>query len=289
MRYWVLYHELHDSEFSGETFYSKAGPSRGDHAFVILGDKPRNTSYLLAGEYEIASVDQGPYPFKGRAFDRRLHLRSIARPERPILLREDMGLDLDRLRNRHASGVGIKTAEDGVRATFQKLLAGFIGEDDRSPDLAALMESELPRTTVEQQIAARLGQGKFRQNVVDTWSIGERCALTEVSIRDVLTASHIIPWAEDESLRLEGTNGILLCAHADRLFDRHLITFDADGRLVGSTKLTTSHWKELASLGMRPGMLLKTVMMNPTNTQLVFDRLRRHRDRMQELDSKQAS
>ena len=43
----------------------------------------------------------------------------------------------------------------------------------------------------------------------------------------MLIASHIKAWEYCESTdeRLDGANGILLCAHVDKLFDNHLITF----------------------------------------------------------------
>ncbi|MCZ8485692.1 HNH endonuclease signature motif containing protein [Vibrio lentus] len=56
---------------------------------------------------------------------------------------------------------------------------------------------------------------------------GECCALTLTSVREILIASHIVPWSKCESdeQRLDGANGILLCAHIDKLFDAHLLTF----------------------------------------------------------------
>jgi hypothetical protein len=72
---------------------------------------------------------------------------------------------------------------------------------------------------------SRIGQGKFRKNTIATWGGEERCAVTGIAIREVLTASHIIPWSKDVVQRKRGCNGILLTAHLDRLFDRHLIGF----------------------------------------------------------------
>jgi len=41
------------------------------------------------------------------------------------------------------------------------------------------------------------------------------------------TASHIVPWAEDERNRLNPRNGLCLNALHDRAFDRHLMWIDA--------------------------------------------------------------
>jgi len=80
-------------------------------------------------------------------------------------------------------------------------------------------------------VNARVGQGKFRSNVINTWGNGECCAFTFVDIIEVLVASHVKAWSECSSTseRLDGANGILLCAHIDKLFDRHLITFIKTG------------------------------------------------------------
>lgn len=285
VRYWVLYHKLYEAEFTGEKFHCKAGPIEKDHVFVVCGDRPRGTSYLLAGEYEVSKVDPGPVLFNGKDFGCRLHFRKVAHAHPPILLRSEDGVDLAKLRARHISGIGVNTVEDAMRDAFQKLLSSFSGSDQQPSDISDLLQADLPRTTIEQLVQARLGQGKFRQDVIEVWSMGERCAVTGISIRDILTASHIVPWSESESLRLEGTNGILLCAHLDRLFDRYLISFDAEGILIGSGRLGAKEWQELGGLGVKRGMPLKTAMMNLTNKQLILDRLRGHRNHMFELDS----
>ena len=54
------------------------------------------------------------------------------------------------------------------------------------------------------------------------------------SLVDVLRASHISPWAEDEKNRLNPENGLCLSATYDAAFDRHLISFDEHYRLVVS-------------------------------------------------------
>jgi len=64
-----------------------------------------------------------------------------------------------------------------------------------------------------------------------------RCAVSGVAVPELLTASHIIPWSADESRRADPTNGLCLNALYDRAFDRGLITFDEDFRMVVSTSL----------------------------------------------------
>lgn len=68
-------------------------------------------------------------------------------------------------------------------------------------------------------------------------SYENRCALTGITIPQLLIASHIIPWSENENRRADPTNGLCLNALHDKAFDRHLITFDKDFRLVVSSIL----------------------------------------------------
>lgn len=94
-------------------------------------------------------------------------------------------------------------------------------------DVTDIFDTIVEKTEREGMVLARIGQGKFRQNVIDAWGNGESCALTLTNIREMLIASHIVPWSKCSSneQRLDGANGILLCAHIDKLFDAHLLTF----------------------------------------------------------------
>ncbi|SGY81498.1 HNH endonuclease [Moritella viscosa] len=103
-----------------------------------------------------------------------------------------------------------------------------ISQGELIDDLKDIENSDLSKSEKEVLTKARIGQGKFRRDVINTWQ-GEKCAITLVSIKEMLIASHIKAWKDcgttDE--RLDGANGILLCAHVDKLFDNHLITFNS--------------------------------------------------------------
>jgi hypothetical protein len=73
---------------------------------------------------------------------------------------------------------------------------------------------------------ARVGQGRFRADLVATWRKGEVCALTGLAVPEMLIAAHIKPWRDSTNAeRLDPMNGLLLVAHADKLFDRYLMSF----------------------------------------------------------------
>ena len=88
---------------------------------------------------------------------------------------------------------------------------------------------------VERRTKTRRLQTFFRNVVLSSYE--NRCALTGIAVPQLLIASHIIPWSENEDRRADPTNGLCLNALHDKAFDRHLITFDEDCRLVVSSFL----------------------------------------------------
>jgi hypothetical protein len=97
----------------------------------------------------------------------------------------------------------------------------------------ASVEAELEGISETERISiveARLGQGVFRDRLIDAW--GGECAVTGVTFLPVLIASHIVPWVDaTNEERLDPDNGLLLSATLDRLFDAGFITFEDDGAI----------------------------------------------------------
>ncbi|WP_462176100.1 HNH endonuclease [Pseudoalteromonas gelatinilytica] len=85
----------------------------------------------------------------------------------------------------------------------------------------------------------RLGQSYFRENVIQECQ--GKCIVTGVKEHSVLVASHIKPWKASNNIeKYDGSNGLLLAPHIDKLFDRGLITFNDKGRIVSSKLLSKS-------------------------------------------------
>lgn len=96
----------------------------------------------------------------------------------------------------------------------------------RSPSMSPTQKKRL--------INARNGQGLFKARV---GQIETRCRLTGVSGNDLLIASHIKAWSiSDDEEKLDGSNGLLLAPHVDRLFDRGWISFENDGTVLVASK-----------------------------------------------------
>jgi hypothetical protein len=122
---------------------------------------------------------------------------------------------------------------------------------ERQSSAPSIRES-LPFLGVTEATAARkirLGQRYFRRVVLANFD--HRCALTGISQPDLLTASHISPWSEDALNRVEVANGLCLNRLHDAAFDRKLIAFDDELRLVVGRRIR----KALAPGALADGFL----------------------------------
>lgn len=85
------------------------------------------------------------------------------------------------------------------------------------------------------QVKQRRGQEYFRDAVLNNF--GGRCGVTGLAIRELLIASHILPWGSHPEQRLDVRNGLSLSRLHDAAFDRGLIAFDDNLRLLLSGRL----------------------------------------------------
>lgn len=109
-------------------------------------------------------------------------------------------------------------------------------------------DPSLTATQKGQLIQARVGQGAFRELLLDHWKA--RCCVTDCAIRPVLRASHIKPWrVASNAERLDRFNGLLLVANIDALFDRFLISFSDAGEMLVDPDISRD---DLLALGCDP-------------------------------------
>jgi len=93
-------------------------------------------------------------------------------------------------------------------------------------------------------VTTRVGQGAYRSSILYRWEY--KCAVTEYSKHDLLIASHIVPWKDaNNEERLDVHNGILLSPNYDALFDKHLISFENNGKIILSEILKKSDYQKL--------------------------------------------
>lgn len=108
-------------------------------------------------------------------------------------------------------------------------------EDDLASHAHELEQVE--RTERELLVRARVGQGRFRDDLLELWA---GCAVTGIASPELVKASHIKPWRVcSNSERLDRFNGLLLLPQYDHLFDRGYITFDDRGQLQPSPAIVT--------------------------------------------------
>lgn len=89
----------------------------------------------------------------------------------------------------------------------------------------------------------RLGQDYFRKMVLANY--GGKCCVTGLNVPQILRASHIVAWKDDKKNRLNPENGLCLSATYDAAFDKHLISFDDDYRMVVSKDIKDYYTSEV--------------------------------------------
>lgn len=246
------YHKTYQHGEFWHTYYwtKKTNVQVGDRLYVISGDRPKKPAYFLEGSYEVLSIG----PAENGAL--RLNLRAKARPTSRLSISDQSWFDNNDFHNKFTSGQSMASVNPKYLARFDAMLFGHETNEAEEivEDFANLDTMGLNATERQVLALARIGQGLFRNNVIEAWGLGEVCAVTGITVRSILVASHVRPWRRCESAeeRLDGANGILLCAHIDRLFDRHLISFDDDGQIIFGQNLSNDEnaLNKLADLGV---------------------------------------
>ncbi len=129
----------------------------------------------------------------------------------------------------------VPASEGALRALF--------GANDEGSELEVLpkegvrVRKNSPRgpTEATASVKIRRGQDYFRDAVLNNF--GGRCGVTELAIRELLIASHILPWGTHVEHRLDVRNGLCLSRLHDAAFDRKLIAFDDQFRMLLSPRL----------------------------------------------------
>jgi putative restriction endonuclease len=107
-----------------------------------------------------------------------------------------------------------------------------------APEISEPEAEYVPRdvpTEAAATVRVRTMQSFFRKAVLAAYN--SRCCITGNPVEELLVASHILPWSTFPEQRLNPKNGLCLAAHFDRAFDRCLITFDTERKVVLSPVL----------------------------------------------------
>lgn len=146
-----------------------------------------------------------------------------------------VAVEIRRERSIEPSGDVVAAGERDLYQTLGRAFSLSVALPDNPLHTFQQAIANLPRDTeAEQLVVQRVGQDIFRKSLDDYWQ--ERCAVTSIGDRSLLRASHIRPWAEStDAERLDVFNGILLTAHLDAAFDKHLMTISPTGELIFSS------------------------------------------------------
>ncbi|MFI5090152.1 MAG: HNH endonuclease [Terriglobales bacterium] len=99
----------------------------------------------------------------------------------------------------------------------ERLLAKVTGRD-----ITQVAEFFPEGRSTERAVFVRVNQSFFRSAVLAAYD--SKCCITGLTVPELLTASHIIPWSVDERNRTNPRNGLCLNATHDRAFDCGLLT-----------------------------------------------------------------
>ena len=182
------------------------------------------------------------------------------------------------LQERGVGGMGNTSAAD------RSIWAEFYGRWEdlaTASEVAALQEDAealIPSgpTEVLREVHQRRGLAFFRSAVLAAHE--STCCITGISSRGLLRASHIVPWAEDEALRLDPRNGLCLNALHDAAFDRGMIAMSDNAELIISPILRDTVPREVY-LGMFERYAGLPIRL-PHRFRPLADMFSRHRNRV---------
>lgn len=130
--------------------------------------------------------------------------------------------------------------------TDRKVNPDLLISSQNADSVETQLNWEAPCLTITEKeyvTKARIGQGKFRESLVEQYQ--STCPLTGLENPSLLVASHIKPWKScSNHERLDPNNGILLSAVFDRLFDSGLISFKENGEILWSGVLSEADQKK---------------------------------------------
>jgi predicted restriction endonuclease len=154
---------------------------------------------------------------------------------------------LSAFQEKNIKGKGMYSAALNQYAAY---LTDLCNEDIQEDITDVLGDPATDKTEKAMLVNARVGQGAFRQKLIDQW---HGCALTGFGNPRVLVASHIKPWRDSNNReRLDPFNGLLLLPNLDKVFDLGYITFTVSGNIMISKEL-----ENISLLGVKPDMEIK--------------------------------
>lgn len=160
------------------------------------------------------------------------------------------------------------TDSSGAALYYWKLFADFEAISDKRAALVytyGKKGEKVPAPIPEPKVSSRQneirksrhGQGIYRDKLLSECPY---CPITMINDERLLIASHIKPWAvATDAEKLDPKNGFMLSPLYDRLFDRGLMTFTEDRRIVLSNWISP---KNRERLGVKNGQFIQLLPLD---------------------------
>ena len=223
----------------------------GDKVAFWVGGNSDPGIYMFA---EIAgNLTSGPhYQIKGKTANYVKFGKCTTLPLSPVLMEsmfksKSLSKTLKYIRKSHQSPVRLSASDWKFLTAEQKRISKRAKSEKRISVEQRITsedkeEKRISRAYVNKPtqrkalINARSGQGRYRSELIKK---EKRCRITGISDKAFLVASHIKPWAiSNDKEKLDTNNGLLLTPNLDRAFDRGLISFSSNGKILLSKRLS---------------------------------------------------
>lgn len=137
---------------------------------------------------------------------------------------------------------GIYVEYEKIDIIFRYLLDDFYNKEEKCNGKIKVIkkliddDNNMKGKEREYLVKTRINQDYFRTLLLEN---NDGCCLCKVKKMEILIASHIKPWSSCEpEQKLDLENGLLLCPNHDALFDKGFISFDDNGVIILSDRLS---------------------------------------------------
>jgi putative restriction endonuclease len=90
----------------------------------------------------------------------------------------------------------------------------------------------------ERFVKTRINQSLFRKVIINNYS--SMCSICSLDVKQLLVASHILKWSENQPNRLNPENGICLCNIHDKAFELGFIGINSEYKVMISNEINKS-------------------------------------------------
>ena len=184
-------------DLQGRSLYELTDVAAIDDVLRLVNEEVKKMKNQQQNIFDYGKPNQRSYPLKSFCSAALKSLKKYAEYEQEVVV-------ADRI-----------VAQETNPQTISKKLIAYFDITREGEDLLSITKR-------------RKGQDYFRRMILANY--GGRCALTGISVPQLLLASHIIPWADKSHKkdRLNPCNGICLSALYDKAFDKGLFTISPD-------------------------------------------------------------